>query len=267
MYRFARTYGFINLHSSRSSEHGQGGKGGSSLSLTNFAPKDSIRVNPDRQLPLVQTTPDGVVVPGSAGVLARGAGGQFPSFSVEVKLGDARNAVVSEGCEGGSFATGAVTGGPCLPAANSLVGTAGDLEESVAEPTSSALSASGAAIAPATAEESSASASIAAAAAACDALEKRLCRYPTTLEEDLALLRRYSFGVNKEDGEKNDQQEGGDEDNDTTERVIDRVAPPKRALPGAVTTEWVEMCVNVRAAEKIALRRALRENNPSTPAQ
>lgn len=73
------------------------------------------------------------------------------------------------------------------------------------------------------------------------ALEDRLRRYSTCLEDDLQVLRRATreMDIGLEGGERKVFVSSG----------RDR----------SVTPEWVDMCVSIRAAEKIALRRALAE--------
>lgn len=73
------------------------------------------------------------------------------------------------------------------------------------------------------------------------ALEVRLRRYSTSLEDDLQVLRRAT-------GERNIGLGGGE-----------RKGLVSSGREGSVTPEWVDMCVSIRAAEKIALRRALAE--------
>lgn len=84
-------------------------------------------------------------------------------------------------------------------------------------------------------------------AAEIKALEERLRRYPTSVEEDLKLLLRRA-----DDGPVG--VEGAQEESATTP-----------AASAAVTAEWEDMCIAVRAAEKVALERALRERRPLLP--
>lgn len=96
-------------------------------------------------------------------------------------------------------------------------------------------------------------------AAAC---EERLRRYPTSAEEDLRLLRRLSDearAVPEEGGNAAENERAGSRDADTA-------TPAASAMTsGAVTTEWVKMCVALRAAEKIALERELCGRTQRTP--
>lgn len=88
------------------------------------------------------------------------------------------------------------------------------------------------------------------ARAVCEALEARLRRYSTSLEQDLAGLSADSSSeaVGDAAGVRCvGEGAGGCED-----------AAGNRDRDGA-SSEWVELCVRVRAAEKLALRRALRE--------
>lgn len=80
------------------------------------------------------------------------------------------------------------------------------------------------------------------AAAEATACEERLRRYPTSAEEDLRLLRL----LNSKESENQRRRMA----NLTT-------------TSGEVTTEWVQMCVALRAAEKIALQRELRGRKPA----
>ncbi|CAM9867800.1 unnamed protein product [Ectocarpus sp. 8 AP-2014] len=81
-------------------------------------------------------------------------------------------------------------------------------------------------------------AGVAVAAAEVEALEQRLRRYPTTCQEDLELL-----GLVASDGTEEDNSADG---------------TGGTPASGAVTAEWAETCISLRAAEKIALQRALR---------
>eukprot|EP00903_Cladosiphon_okamuranus_P009215 g8799.t1 len=84
------------------------------------------------------------------------------------------------------------------------------------------------------------------AAAEATACAERLRRYPTGAEEDLRLLWRLNNNQSEDEG-------GG---------------PPhagmgkSAAIHGEVAAEWVQMCVALRAAEKIALERELRGREP-----
>ncbi|CAM9163333.1 unnamed protein product, partial [Hapterophycus canaliculatus] len=78
-----------------------------------------------------------------------------------------------------------------------------------------------------------------AVAAEVIALEERLRRYPTSVEEDLELLLRKA-----DDGPV--EVEGAQE------------SAAAAAAGGAVTAGWEGMCISVRVAEKLALKRALR---------
>lgn len=79
------------------------------------------------------------------------------------------------------------------------------------------------------------------------ALEDRLRRYSTSLEDDLQVPRRATgkrnIGLGTSEGV--DREVFTSSDRNERER--------------SVTPEWVDMCVSIRAAEKIALRRALAE--------
>ena len=94
------------------------------------------------------------------------------------------------------------------------------------------------------------------------ALEDRLRRYPTTLEDDLRVLRRRrALGEDGEGGRRGlgaifDGEQGG-----ATEGELSAPADHdgNRDRGGVLAPEWVETCVSIRAAEKIALRRALAE--------
>lgn len=77
------------------------------------------------------------------------------------------------------------------------------------------------------------------------ALEERLHRYPTTVEEDLELLRRPRRRTELHHAE-----------------IAKSAAPAPAEARGAITEEWVRTCVALRAAEKIALGRELRERKP-----
>ncbi|CAM9144351.1 unnamed protein product [Ectocarpus sp. 6 AP-2014] len=81
-------------------------------------------------------------------------------------------------------------------------------------------------------------AGVAVAAAEVEALEERLRRYPTTCQEDLELL-----GLVASDGTEEDNSADG---------------TGGTPASGAVPAEWAETCISLRAAEKIALQRALR---------
>ena len=151
-------------------------------------------------------------------------------MSVEVKLGDARDALDSLGSEDSGDSDGDLLASAARAEIAASLGSAAV--------SASASAATSAAATPQAASEVAAAATAAAATAACDALEERLCRYSTTLEEDLAMLQRCSIEEKRDQGRE------------------------KASSPSPATTEWVEMCVSVRAAEKIALRRALRENSP-----
>lgn len=88
------------------------------------------------------------------------------------------------------------------------------------------------------------------ARAVCEALEARLRRYPTSLEQDLAGLpaESSSEAVGDAAGVRCvGVGAGGCKD-----------PAGNRDCDGA-SSEWVELCVRLRAAEKLALRRALRE--------
>ncbi|CAM9340518.1 unnamed protein product, partial [Ectocarpus sp. 4 AP-2014] len=80
-------------------------------------------------------------------------------------------------------------------------------------------------------------AGVAVTAAEVEALEERLRRYPTTCQEDLELL-----GLVASDGTEDNSADG----------------TGGTPASGAVTAEWAETCISLRAAEKIALQRALR---------
>lgn len=97
------------------------------------------------------------------------------------------------------------------------------------------------------------------AAAAVNACEERLRRYPTSSEEDLRLLRRPNSKacVVSEEGGK------GSEDERREPRHAGMAkSAASTAASGAVTAEWVEMCIFLRAAEKIALERELSGREP-----
>lgn len=96
------------------------------------------------------------------------------------------------------------------------------------------------------------------ASAESTACEKRLRRYPTSAEEDLSLLRRLSNKAcvlseeeNKPEGERRGPPGAGS-----------AKSAASLAISGAVTAEWVQMCIALRAAEKIALERELRGRTP-----
>ena len=215
------------------------------------------------------SSPENVTQPGPA-ASSEGSdtgGTAIPSFSVELKLGEARNALeslVSLGGGVGSAGTFSATAGAMvgsLSAEKDPAGVADDAAESAAAGiAASAASAGGAKVAVSTAaaaaatpssattpQETARRATIAAAAAdaaeMCAALDERLRRYSTTLEQDLEVLRRFSFEEEQEQAQEQEREEA--------------------ASPRAVTNEWVKTCVSVRAAEKVALRRALHEISSS----
>ena len=218
------------------------------------------------------SSPENVTQPGPA-ASSEGSdtgGTAIPRFSVELKLGEARNALeslVSLGGGVGSAGTFSATAGAMvgsLSAEKDPAGVADDAAESAAAGiAASAASAGGAKAAVSTAaaaaaaaatpssattpQETARRATIAAAAAdaaeMCAALDERLRRYSTTLEQDLEVLRRFSFEEEQEQAQEQEREEA--------------------ASPRAVTNEWVKTCVSVRAAEKVALRRALHEISSS----
>ena len=94
------------------------------------------------------------------------------------------------------------------------------------------------------------------------ALEDRLRRYLTTLEDDLRVLRRRR--ALEEDGEGGRRGLGAIFDGEQGGATEGELSAPadhdgNRDRDGVLAPEWVETCVSIRAAEKIALRRALAE--------
>lgn len=85
------------------------------------------------------------------------------------------------------------------------------------------------------------------AVAEATACAERLRRYPTSVEEDLTLLRRLN------------NQESEDEGGGSPHAGMAKSAGTSEG----VTAEWVQMCVALRAAEKIALERQLWGRKPS----
>ncbi|CAB1096230.1 unnamed protein product [Ectocarpus sp. CCAP 1310/34] len=101
---------------------------------------------------------------------------------------------------------------------------------------------------------------VAVAAAEVEALEERLRRYPTTWQEDLELLGLVASDGTEED---NSADGTGGTRRPQTEKTSAAAGAKGAALKagaasGAVTAEWAETCISLRAAEKIALQRALR---------
>lgn len=97
------------------------------------------------------------------------------------------------------------------------------------------------------------------AAAEATACEERLRRYPTSVEEDLRLLRRLrstACVVPEEGREESEDERGGIRHEDMSKSAV------SPATSGAVTAQWVEMCLALRAVEKIALQRELCGRKP-----
>lgn len=80
------------------------------------------------------------------------------------------------------------------------------------------------------------------------ALEEMLCRYPTTVEDDLELLRRPRRRLT--------------EVHQAEVQTGKSAAPAPAEARGTVTAEWIQTCVALRAAEKIALGRELCGRKP-----
>lgn len=122
-----------------------------------------------------------------------------------------------------------------------------------------------------------------ATAAVCHALEDRLRRYETTLEKDLKWLRAMPPLGTVAEGSDNGLESFQKGARRSVGDIAEHTACKSEDVPGvshddphedvtagaaghgdgAVTPEWVELCVRVRAAEKMALRRALRQNGSS----
>lgn len=98
-------------------------------------------------------------------------------------------------------------------------------------------------------------------AAEATACEEQLRRYPTSAKEDLGLLRR----LNTEARVACEEVEKGSEYERRRSRCVDMAHSAELATTnGAVPAEWVEMCVALRAAEKLALERELRERKAAS---
>ncbi len=85
------------------------------------------------------------------------------------------------------------------------------------------------------------------AVAEAKALEELLYRYPTTVEDDLELMRRPLRQLTEVHQARME---------------IAKSAAPSPASRGAVTAEWIQTCVALRVAEKIALGRELGGRTP-----
>lgn len=93
--------------------------------------------------------------------------------------------------------------------------------------------------------------------AVCEALEARLRRYSTSLEQDLAGLPIRNSG-------KSCVEDATEEVSRVGEGAGGTADLGKRDLKEGAVSDWVELCVRVRAAEKCALGRALQEAGSRT---
>lgn len=271
VYRFARTYGFINFSpsdnnneigsknssSNRNSEAGSMREDSTTTKNGAASPTDALRVRVD--CPAAPPNLQQLIVP--------------------IRLADVMEALTHEESPLAIPAPSQV--GLVAPAtapattAAATTATLGGRREGAVAPERVATEVE--VVAQAEAEATTvAAAETAVGESEVKALRKRLRRYSTTLEEDLDTLRRRRTEavpvvppeVGQETGTANGRRETHNHHHrhDQNEEMEGSAsAPPAPRIPAraAVTAEWVDMCVALRAAEKIALERALNERIPA----
>lgn len=268
MYRFARTYGFISYSKERDSR--------SALSLKS-ALKDTLRVNVEVSPPLLsvqspfseraKNAPKNELWPNEGFQESSGLGlMKKPAGTGTLSTSSGKGTPVPEagkgpGAPGRQEIRGTVGPGDSveeqvfqLDVAVHLADVGGDSPVSKKEATSAQTANTGSSTAlEGTKGRRPLDSDVDNSAAIRRALDDRLRRYGTTLVEDLALLRNEeAMAVHSTIAA-------------VTKGLGSGLARERESLgSGVVTAEWVDLCVSVRAAEKIALERELRERCSGT---